>query len=106
MANQAWERLGQITSDYKAKQQPTIPTQSNSQFSNYYSKLYPWLTEESYNKMVNAVDGLGLTWENRTNAMNNYYRTHVKTLINDQTLKERDDIINQHNLTIKMLMLS
>jgi hypothetical protein len=45
--------------------------------------------------MVNAVDSLGLTGENRTNAMNNYYRTHVKTLINDQTLQERDDIINQ-----------
>jgi hypothetical protein len=27
--------------------------------------------------------------------MNNYYRTHVKTLINDQTLQERDGIINQ-----------
>jgi hypothetical protein len=27
--------------------------------------------------------------------MNNYYRTHVKSLVNDQTLQERDEIINQ-----------
>ena len=93
MANQVWNRLGQITSNYKNSQQ--TPSLNNNQYSSYYSKLYPWLNEESYNKMVNAVDSLGLTWENRANAMNNYYRTHVKTLINDQTLQERDGIINQ-----------
>ena len=92
MANQVWNRLGQITTDYKKSQQ--TPTLSNSQLLTY-SKLYPWLTEESYNKMVNAVDSLGFKWEARTNAMNNYYRTHVKTLINDQELQQRDDIINQ-----------
>lgn len=93
MANQVWNRLGQITSNYKNSLQAS--SLNNNQYSSYYSKLYPWLNEESYNKMVNAVDSLGLTWENRANAMNNYYRTHVKTLINDQTLQERDDIINQ-----------
>lgn len=93
MANQVWNRLSQMTSNYKNSQQN--PSLNNNQYSSYYSKLYPWLTQESYNKMVNAVDSLGLTWENRTNAMNNYYRTHVKSLVNDQTLQERDEIINQ-----------
>ena len=95
MANQAWKRLGEITSSYQNNQKTQNPSLNNNQYSNYYSKLYPWLTQESYNKMVKAVDSLGLTWDAKTNAMNNYYRSNVKTLVNDQTLKERDDVINR-----------
>ena len=90
MANQVWDRLNQTVWNYK--------TQNATTTMKTYKEKYPGLTEENYRKMVEAVDKLGLTWSARENAMNNYYRSNVKYMVNDQTLQERDDYINQQAL--------
>ena len=62
--------------------------------SQTYNSNYPWLTESSFRKMESAVDQMGLSGENKTQAMNNYYQSNAKYLLNDQLLDERDNFIN------------
>ena len=68
-----------------------------------YNSNYPWLNEKSYREMMNAVDSMGLSWEEKTQATNTYYRDNVKYFLNNQTLDERDDYINQQAYEAAML---
>ena len=68
-----------------------------------YNSNYPWLNEKSYREMMNAVDSMGLSWSAKTQATNNYYRDNVKYFLNNQTLDERDDYINQQAYEAAML---
>lgn len=45
--------------------------------------------------MESAVDQMGLSGQQRTQAMNNYYQSNAKYLLNDQLLDERDNYINE-----------
>lgn len=59
-----------------------------------YNENFPWLNEASYKKLESAVDKMGLSWEEKQTAMNQWYRQNVKYLLNDQTLEERAKEIN------------
>ena len=60
-----------------------------------YNPNFPWLTESNYRKMEDEVNKMGLTGSAKNQAMNQWYRSNVNYLLNDQTLDERDDYINQ-----------
>ena len=45
--------------------------------------------------MEEAIDKLRISSEKRQEAMNNRYRSNIPTILNDQTLDERDTYLNQ-----------
>lgn len=63
--------------------------------SNTYNPNYPWLNKASYDKMVSAVNKMGIPEEEKEAATNQWYRDNVKYLLNDQTLDERAKEINE-----------
>lgn len=63
--------------------------------SNTYNPNYPWLNKASYDKMVSAVNKMGIPEEEKEAATNQWYRNNVKYLLNDQTLDERAKEINE-----------
>lgn len=63
--------------------------------SNTYNPNYPGLNKASYDKMVSAVNKMGIPEEEKEAATNQWYRDNVKYLLNDQTLDERAKEINE-----------
>lgn len=90
------------SSNYKPWQRTTLsinPTPSVMSKpvanQNSYDARFPWLNETSYRKMESEVNKMGLSWTEREDAMNDWYRNNVTYLLNDQTLQERDTYLNE-----------
>lgn len=90
------------SSNYKPWQRTTLsvnPTPSimSKPVANQtsYDARFPWLNETSYKKMESEVNKMGLSWTEREDAMNDWYRNNVTYLLNDQTLQERDTYLNE-----------
>jgi len=62
-----------------------------------YNSNFPWLNRTNYLKVESFADKLGLKWEEKDEAMNNYYRNNVNKMVNDQILDERDKEINEQS---------
>ena len=62
-----------------------------------YNSNFPWLNRTNYLKVESFADKLGLKWEEKDEAMNNYYRNNVNRMVNDQILDERDKEINEQS---------
>lgn len=90
------------SSSYKPWQRTTLsinptPSVMSKPVANQtsYDARFPWLNETSYKKMESEVNKMGLSWTEREDAMNDWYRNNVTYLLNDQTLQERDTYLNE-----------
>lgn len=90
------------SSNYKPWQRTTLsinpaPSAMSKPVANQnsYDARFPWLNETSYRKMESEVNKMGLSWTEREDAMNDWYRNNVTYLLNDQTLQERDTYLNE-----------
>lgn len=70
---------------------------SNFLTGNTYNSSFPWLNRNNYLKIESYADKLWLTWEEKDEAMNNYYRDNVNRMVNSQILDERDKELNEQS---------
>ena len=71
---------------------------NNRFMANSYNPLFPGLNKSNYDKVVAYGNSLWLEdEEEKRRAENSYYRKNVRKMVNDQTLDERDEEINQQS---------
>jgi len=71
---------------------------NNRFIANSYNPLFPGLNKSNYDKVVAYGNSLWLEdEEEKRKAENSYYRKNVRKMVNDQTLDERDEEINQQS---------
>ena len=71
---------------------------NNRFIANSYNPAFPGLNKSNYDKVVAYGNSLWLEdEEEKRRAENSYYRKNVRKMVNDQTLDERDDEINQQS---------
>lgn len=71
---------------------------NNRFMANSYNPLFPGLNKSNYDKVVAYGNSLWLEdEEEKRKAENSYYRKNVRKMVNDQTLDERDEEINQQS---------
>ena len=70
-------------------------TQNKKKSDNYtYNPRYPWFDEEDYKKLEQMVAAKGLTWDKKTDVMDQLYKQLYPRVLNKHKLDERQQEIN------------
>lgn len=86
---QTWFQGNLTQNQFQNNVQPTFQSNNNIN-SNVNNTRFPWLDDEQIKRMEELADKYGLTWKEREDYLQNLYRDVIKSVQNDNKLKQRD----------------
>lgn len=94
LAGYVWQKIwGYFSNNNQTSNTSTTSTSQQKQLETYNSR-YPWFDEEDYKRLERMVDEKGLTWWEKTDAMDQLYQIYYPQVLNRHKLDERQQEIN------------